>query len=162
GWKDTLASPSFTKRQRAYAADRGNAGVFTPEMIIDGSRSVIGSRRNEVLAAIETAKNDAAISIALHREGKTLKAELGSGPAAVATVWLATFKRKVAVPIGRGENSGRMIDYWNVVRSFDLVGQWDGTALSLNLPMPDIADDEGLALIVQRGAAGPILAAASL
>src|SRR5208283_3796147 len=90
GGRDPLASPVFTKRQRAYAAERGNASVFTPEIMVDGSTSIIGSRRGEILAAIEAARGDALLPVSLHRAGAALIAEIGSGPPAVATVWLAT------------------------------------------------------------------------
>src|SRR5579883_1661955 len=121
GWKDTLASPLFTKRQRDYAAGRGSASVYTPEMIIEGSRDVIGSRRSEVLAAIEAAKTLPMVSVSLLHAPGGLKAEIGAGPAAVATIWMVTFQRAVSVAIGRGENSGRRIDYSNVVRAIDPV-----------------------------------------
>ncbi|MEO1794378.1 MAG: DUF1223 domain-containing protein, partial [Pseudomonadota bacterium] len=35
GWKDTLAKPAFTKRQRNYARFRGDGEVYTPQAIIN-------------------------------------------------------------------------------------------------------------------------------
>src|SRR6185436_15639063 len=43
GWKDTLASEVFTKRQKAYAAMMGHGGVYTPQVVIDGVVDVVGS-----------------------------------------------------------------------------------------------------------------------
>ena len=34
GWRDTLASPTHTRRQRAYAAKRGDGRVYTPQMTL--------------------------------------------------------------------------------------------------------------------------------
>src|SRR5215213_8380181 len=42
GWKDTLASPAFTARQRAYAHGRSDRQVYTPQIIVNGSRPCMG------------------------------------------------------------------------------------------------------------------------
>ncbi|MBV9418696.1 MAG: DUF1223 domain-containing protein [Alphaproteobacteria bacterium] len=52
GWKDTLASEVFTKRQKAYAAMMGHGGVYTPQIVIDGVADVVGSRIPNVETAI--------------------------------------------------------------------------------------------------------------
>src|ERR671917_179365 len=43
GWKDTLASPAFSARQRAYSNARGDRQVFTPQMVVNGKVSCVGS-----------------------------------------------------------------------------------------------------------------------
>src|SRR6202020_153696 len=37
GWKDTLASPAHSARQRAYARMRGDREVYTPQIVINGA-----------------------------------------------------------------------------------------------------------------------------
>jgi hypothetical protein len=55
GWKDTLASEANTRRQKAYAAALWRGGVYTPQIVVDGTRDVVGSRTEEVEDAIEAA-----------------------------------------------------------------------------------------------------------
>ena len=43
GWRDTLAQPAFTARQRAYAATRGDRQVFTPQVVVNGKGACLGS-----------------------------------------------------------------------------------------------------------------------
>src|SRR5918911_4976469 len=45
GWKDTLAQPAFTARQRAYASARNDKQVYTPQAIVNGAKAVVGSDR---------------------------------------------------------------------------------------------------------------------
>lgn len=48
GWKDHLASPEYSKRQRNYARAAGHRSVYTPQMIIGGVDHVVGNHPSEV------------------------------------------------------------------------------------------------------------------
>src|SRR5215831_15615847 len=37
GWKDTLADPHNTARQKAYAHARGDGQVYTPQVVVNGA-----------------------------------------------------------------------------------------------------------------------------
>ena len=60
GWRDTLASPAFTARQKAYAAAHGKANVYTPQVIVNGLAGAAGGDRAEIEQAIKTAKGSMA------------------------------------------------------------------------------------------------------
>src|SRR5690242_6017783 len=45
GWKDTLADPRHTARQRAYSKVRGDREVYTPQVVVNGAYHVLGSDR---------------------------------------------------------------------------------------------------------------------
>ncbi|MEZ5877347.1 MAG: DUF1223 domain-containing protein [Tepidamorphaceae bacterium] len=47
GWKDTLAKPSHTQRQRGYARSLHARSIYTPQSVINGEIDVVGSRRGE-------------------------------------------------------------------------------------------------------------------
>src|SRR5690349_1034738 len=53
GWKDTLASPRNTARQRGYSKVRGDRQVYTPQVVVDGTLHAVGSDRAAVEKAIE-------------------------------------------------------------------------------------------------------------
>src|SRR5580698_11119625 len=48
GWKDTLASPAHSARQRAYAHVRGDSQVYTPKVVVNGAMHVLVSDRAAV------------------------------------------------------------------------------------------------------------------
>ncbi len=164
GWKDPYASPQYTARQQRYAQSLNLRYVYTPQIVVDGRANVVGSRRAEVLAAIETAaQRDRAIDITFNTSnGGTVIIPEGHAPDQGATIWLAVFDREHMTEIKRGENAGRKLRNANVVRSFERLGTWTGARLEipLDLSAARAQGRDGCAVIVQEGRAGPVLAAA--
>ena len=56
GWKDTLASPSYSARQRAYSSMRGDRDVYTPQVVVNGSAQVLGSDKSAIERAISQSR----------------------------------------------------------------------------------------------------------
>src|SRR6516225_7449821 len=57
GWKDTLADPRNSARQRAYSHARGDREVYTPQVVVNGSLHALGSDRNAIESAIVQSRN---------------------------------------------------------------------------------------------------------
>ena len=137
GWTDPFSSAAFTARQRLHAARLGEATVYTPEMVIDGRRAVVGSDRAAVQAAIRAAKSQTAtlavVSVRAERGEVAIRVGPGAG---AASVLLVGFDRSHTTPIGRGENGGRTLQESNIVRSFERVAAWTGAALDVRRPAP--------------------------
>lgn len=158
GWRDPYSLTAATARQETYAGRLGET-AFTPQMVIDGRSSVIGSRRSEAGAAIAQAKAQAGTSVpvSLSRGGAGLSIAVGPG-AGAGRVLLVGFDRRRTTPVGRGENSGRTLTESNIVRSIREVATWRGAPLSLGEGVPA---GEDAAVIVQTDD-GRILGAARL
>ena len=159
GWKDTLASPAFTARQKAYAGARGDGHVYTPQAVIGGLTHAVGSDREEIEAGIKLAAVKGALSVPvkISAQGGVYKVEVGDGAASAnASLWLVRIQRQKTVAIGRGENSGRSVTYINVVRGMVKLADWTGKAASYDVPAAQAqgADSDGFAVILQSGPAG--------
>src|SRR5271156_2128224 len=64
GWKDTLADSRFSARQKAYSQVRGDRGVYTPQVVVNGSAHLVGSDRAGIESAIgETKKANGVMSV---------------------------------------------------------------------------------------------------
>lgn len=165
GWRDTLASPTFTARQKAYAAVRGDGHVYTPQVVVDGLTDAVGSNRPQIEHAIKTNKGrEGALSVPMQltESGDILHIDIGAGPHVSAGVYVLRVVKSKTVLIGRGENSGRNVTYTNVVRALQKIGDWDGTARTYQL-MELKGYDEGYIVFLQKGSEdrpGVILAAA--
>jgi len=166
GWKDPYASPQYTARQQRYTQTLNLRYVYTPQIVVDGRANVVGSRRAEVLEAIEAAaKRDRIIDITFGTSnGGTVIIPEGPAPEGGATVWLAVYDREHVTEIKRGENAGRTLRNANVVRSFERLGTWTGARLEIPLDLSDARarGRDGCAVIVQQGRAGPVLATAAM
>lgn len=153
GWKDTLASPIYSQRQRAYAARRGDRSVYTPQMVINGEEHVVGSREGQVRSALErtepfTADVDLKISDMVVQA--TVDGALPRG-AKMATVYFLRIDDEATVDIGRGENAGRKIKYVNVVRNLQPIGMWSGGSETFRMTKSqlDLKGDARCAILIQ-------------
>jgi hypothetical protein len=142
GWKDTLAQPAFTARQKAYAQARSDRQVFTPQLIVNGIKSCVGSDRAQIERSIQTTTGGLAalpVSVGTSEHNGVVTVTVSESAGTVtpqkAEVWLLPVIRSQMVPIGRGENRGRTITYANVVRSLNRLGDWSGGATQFKIPM---------------------------
>jgi hypothetical protein len=159
GWRDTLANPAHSARQRAYARARGDGQVYTPQIVVDGATDVLGSDQAAVEHAIvQTVQKSGvmALPVALSIRGSALTVAIPSGVATgqgAAEVWLCPLAKAVPVVIGRGENRGRTITYHNVVRDWVKLGDWTGAQSSWDVPLAQFkaAGIDAAAVMVQEG-----------
>jgi hypothetical protein len=140
GWKDPFSIEAATDRQGVYGRRFGD-GSYTPEIIVDGAASMVGSDRGEVGPAIENAKRQGRTAAAVNvtRNGEQVSIEVGMGSGS-GRILLIGFDHEHTTAIHRGENSGATLTEANVVRSIRSVGQWSGTALRLNERFPEGQD----------------------
>lgn len=171
GWKDTLASPKNTDRQRAYARALGSGSVYTPQVVVNGAAHAVGSNKVEIEGAIERTSAEFAkrrIPAHLWLQSGSLVIEAGEAPQGAgitdATIWLVVFARSAEVAVKRGENSGRTLAYTNVVRSMTPVGRWTGKPLVLQLTLAAVMqpESEDSVVLIQENSNGPIVGAAWL
>ncbi len=171
GWKDTLADARFSERQKAYSRARGDRDVYTPQAIVNGSIHVIGSNRAGIEDAIDdTTKTGSAMSVPVTMSiiGKQINVSVAASripTAARGEVWICSVSKAVPISIRRGENSGREITYYNVVRNLLKVGDWNGSSGNWTVPLENISRDGVDAAVVyvqdgSRDTPGPMLGAA--
>ncbi len=57
GWRDPYSLDAATNRQSQYGSRFGD-GSYTPEMVVDGQKGLVGSERGEAEAAIASAERE--------------------------------------------------------------------------------------------------------
>ncbi len=166
GWKDPFALPATTDRQRRYNQRLGRGYVYTPQMVVDGIAEAVGSDRAAVKRAIQTARETPGPRVAV-RVGTTDRGNLtvelpASDTKVLCDVFLIGYDPLHMTRVLRGENGGRTLNNYNVVREFQHVGFWSGQAAAIELPKLDLAAMRSWAVIVQVEDAGAILGAARI
>ena len=167
GWKDTFAKPAFSERQRQYAytvdrqyIGRRLRGSFTPEAVIGGYDSLIGSSRQAIVSRIVAHQDmEQKVALRLARSGNALSIEVEPIYTGLpqARIMLARILPEATVEIGRGENRGRTLTYHRVVTELVRLGDWDGQD---TVRLQAAAGDGPVVVFVQDGKAGPVLAVA--
>src|SRR5712691_4852810 len=114
GWKDTLAKPGHTARQRAYAEVRGDRAVYTPQAVINGALHVQGSDKTAIERAIAQTRHQAGtlslpVTVAVADGRVNVAVPESKDQRASGEIWLCTLAKSVPVAIGRGENRGHTI-----------------------------------------------------
>jgi hypothetical protein len=163
GWTDPFASKAATDRQRGYAKHLGLRYVYTPQMVINGTTESVGSGREAIAQLIADAAADKTprVGVSVTRgTGGQIVVHIDAGQASEpATIWLVGFDREHATQVPRGENEGRVLRDYQVVRTLKELGTWSGAALDLTLAEDAATGDGGVGVLVQLKGTGRIIGA---
>ena len=141
GWRDPFARREWTDRQRAYARYL-NGEVFTPALVVNGASIVVGSDQAAVRQAIGH-EVPLPIAVTLRRTEFGLEAEVGITNTR-ATGILVTYDPEQSTQVGAGENHGRRLVEYRVVRdAFPL------DRLTPRLTLPAVPAKQGAVLLIQ-------------
>ena len=165
GWKDVLADPQYTHRQKSYARAHGKRMIYTPQMIVAGTGFIKGSHPMQLAEYIEIMQKRAPeyqIRVTAEAGGRyrVLAHALRGAELGPMVVQLVHYLPNKPIQILRGENASVQMNYVNVVTHWAPVAEWDGRS-DLNIEI-DAGRDEPGAVLLQRQGFGAIEAAARL
>lgn len=158
---DPFASRSSTDRQYAYQRTLGERTVFTPQLVVNGTQSLVGSQDAEVQHAIAAAAPATAafpVQTDLSRQPDGSFSLSLSGPEIKADVWELRYVRHSTTRVHGGENGGHTLDTYNNVTHIRRLGSFKPGTLTLP---PLKSPEDGLAVVVQSPGPGKVLGAAA-
>lgn len=168
GWVDPFSNADFTARQRLYATAFGSSQIYTPQLVINGEKEIIGSEESRIRKALDKAlAKPSAISLGLriNKAGPAsveLEYELSKVPENVV-LNAAVVERELVSNVTRGENSGLTLRHTNVVRLFHVLPNPTATGLiKLNPANAVKLKNSSVIVYLQDAATLKILAAAAL
>ena len=162
GWRDPFALTESVRRQRGYARRLGHPGVFTPEAVVDGAADFVGSDRESIERTLTGARQG--VGLALARQGDEVQVALSPWRSGgLNEVLLIAYRRTAVSAVQRGENAGRTLTEYNIVREIRNLGRWDGDRRQFHVAAASLPPDAtDVAVLVQREGQGPIIGAAYL
>jgi hypothetical protein len=160
GWRDTLAKPEFTERQKLYMRALALRDVYTPQVVVDGRLQAAAVDRDSVDKLIRAAEREQAAPPRTQLTKGRLVISAGAAPAGGASVWLVRYEPgDQSVKVLAGDNRGQTVVEHNVVRELIRLGSWRGQSQTFRLPAPDDRDLKTV-VIIQGLRSGRVLALA--
>jgi len=154
-WVDPYSSPLYTERQENYGRRFPNAGVYTPEMVVNGNEALLASNSKRVQTAVWKAVNEVPVSQIRITEARFTKkgiirvryvTENIPGDSLIHIVMAQT---AVVQKITSGENAGATLTHHNVVRSINLVKAKEGN-IDIAVPATHVSDSAEYMIIAFR------------
>lgn len=162
GWRDRFELPGSAQRQRIYAKTLWLPSAYTPQAVVDGRGDFVGSDRRSIDNALAGNRKGVAMTLVI-RAGEVLVGFPAQSPVAPSEVVLVAYQRTAISAIGRGENAGRTLKEFNIVRDFRSLGQWDGGERQYHSSIGSLPRDAtDVAVLVQPAGQGPIIGAATV
>jgi len=161
GWRDEFADPAYSARQRRYARLWNERSVYTPQIVVQGTDYMVGSRGDAVNRQIMEHEDDREtvnLDTSFINGSATITVRPRNRDVAEATVYLVGYSDGEEVSILRGELRGRTLNYVNIVESWETIANWDGSS-SISIQTQNLLD-RNYVVIVQEAGQGPILASA--
>lgn len=138
GWDDPYSNKEATVRQRQYAVALNDGQAFTPQLIINGEISLVGSEDRLISETIHKLLKNTENRLKInHFEISADKIKISINAEAAKTLSLNFFltKQAEAIAIQSGENSGRKLGHSDVVvKSFLGIEVKDGENI-ISLPL---------------------------
>lgn len=140
----------------------GKSAEYTPQFIIDGRTELLGTHAELSEQALADPKPGVPIVLAEHDGVLRIEVDAAPGHSGGCDVALVSYLAHASSMVAGGENGGRRLEDFNVVRSLRVLGSWRGAAEHFDVPVGSVpADATAVAVLLQAAGQGPILGAAS-
>lgn len=159
GWRDRFALPASVERQNNYARKLHHSSVYTPQLVVDGREDDFRSDGKVVARALSQNRDGVPVGVSVH--DAEIQVDIDAQPGgAPSDVMLVAYLRHAVSNIGRGENAGRTLGEFNIVRDVRMLGQWNGATLNFRVPVASLPSDAtDVAVLVQPFGQSPIIGA---
>ena len=159
GWRDPFSSREWSQRQGDYVRAMKLPSAYTPQIVVNGAREMVGSNSFALYRAIEEEsrrKHDGQVTLRIDRGHAIVRAQAAQPGLDLVIV---TFENGAAdTKVARGENSGRTLVNDAIVRSLTRVDAQPGRAIEQRIAL---GSANGAAAFLQQDGTRRIVAAAT-
>jgi hypothetical protein len=164
GWKDIFSNPAYSSRQKEYGTFFHLSNIYTPQIVINGKVEFVGSEESRLRKTIQESILETP-STEIHI--KVLKETNRKIPVTVASDGNKDFRLNLALVqnyasdfVQRGENKGKTLSHFFIVREFKILSNPKGSdTFFLNMPTELRASNCTVIAFLQDSNNGHIIAA---
>ncbi len=147
GWADPFSKTAYSNRQRMYAEKISGGSVYTPQLVINGEKEMVGSQRDQVKNYAKAAGNNENSTniniIAASKLQNVVSVHYTIDAMEKGDILnIALVQASVQTNIKHGENSGLNITNYNVVRDFKTVKTTASGSETLTIPASEAANEK--------------------
>lgn len=166
GWKDRFSNPAYSQRQKDYSNWLRTSDIYTPQVIVNGRKELVGSDE----PALRSALKSALMTTPLGKVRLSARAEGSAGLAVDYAIdgdfgsdrlLLTVVEKSGVTKVTGGENRGRTLSHVQIVRSLTAVKAVSKGTVSLAVPAGFSFDPAKWEVVgfVQNGRTGEVFAA---
>jgi hypothetical protein len=167
GWKDLYSNPAYSARQQEYGNLFHLNSIYTPQVVVNGQTQFVGSDEVRLRSAIASWVKEAPKTRIQIRVQKSVHGQVPVSCILEATpgniLHLALVQKTATDFIQRGENKGRTLKHYFIVRDFTSLPCDKLSAAgieNLGIPPDQALSDCEVIAFVQNAKTGQVLAAA--
>lgn len=161
GWHDRFGLPQANARQQYYVQQLHLSSAFTPQAVIDGRTSLIGSDRRAIATALRMSAPNVPVSLALADSRIQLELAAQKLPMPLNVI-LVGYLPQAATAVGSGENHGHELEEFNIVRAYQVLGIWRGHAQRFLVPLSSLPPEVSHIAVLLQQPTGMISGAGTL
>ncbi|MCX8523182.1 DUF1223 domain-containing protein [Chryseobacterium formosus] len=140
GWKDKFSNAENSKRQQQYSQTL-HYQVYTPQLVVNGKKEFVGSDKDVVEQAIQTAlltsvnpKID--LSATVSQKDITVNYKTAQNNSQYKLL-ITLIEKKASNAIQRGENEGRHLVHWQIVHQQNQISLKTSTEGTTSFKIPE-------------------------
>lgn len=166
GWIDSFSNAAYSQRQRDYGEKFSLGSIYTPQLVINGKKQLVGSDGNRIAVIVNEMLGESAavkikmMTVAVEENTVQVKYEINT-LLSNSTINAGLIQKNSKTSVRGGENRGAKLNNYNVVRDFKSKALSGVTGIfSMQLPPGAVASDYMIVLFLQDKTTGIIKAAA--
>lgn len=136
GWKDNFSQAAFSARQQQYSRYLSLDGVYTPQIVVNGTDQFTGSNETHLRSSLSKMDQQSNLTVeALKTNDASIHVSYKIPANHGSLLNIALIQPEATTSVKRGENGGRKLHHVNIVRELKTI-ETASAAGSVDIEIP--------------------------
>lgn len=136
GWKDNFSQAAFSARQQQYSRHLSLDGMYTPQIVVNGTDQFVGSNETHLRSSISNMNQQSNLTVEASKTNNALihvSYKIADNHGGLLNI--ALIQPEATTLVKRGENGGRKLHHVNIIRELKTI-ETASNAGSLDIEIP--------------------------